>query len=119
VVGVAEAVASLVAVATLDVGSSVAVADGTGLLAVGVSVITTGGSVGSWVGSGFVGWLAVGVLVAPVGVAVGMVWFRLLALAVPHSGAPQAVSLIASVTSKARITTRRLTPSTLIFPLPP
>ena len=79
VVGVSGAVAPLVAVAELDVGSPVAVAEGAGLVAVGVSVAIAGGSVGSWVGGSFVGWLAVGVLVAPVGVAVGMVWFRLLA----------------------------------------
>jgi hypothetical protein len=78
-VGVSGAVASLVAVAELDVGSPIAVADGAGLVVVGVSVALAGGAVGSWVGGCSVGWLAVGVLVAPVGVAVGMVWLRLLA----------------------------------------
>jgi hypothetical protein len=76
---VSVSVASLVAVTELDVGSPVAVTDEAGLVAVGVSVTLTGGSVGSRVGKVFVGWLAVGVLVAPVGVAVGIVWFRLLA----------------------------------------
>jgi len=71
-----EAVARLVAVAAPKVGSSVGVDDGTELVGTGVSEGTPGGSVGAWVGGGAVGLLAVGVLVAPVGVIVGMVWFR-------------------------------------------
>lgn len=73
---VAELAAVLVAVVALNVGSSVGVADGTELVGTGVSEGTPGGSVGTWVGGGAVGLPAVGVLVAPVGVIVGMVWFR-------------------------------------------
>ena len=71
-----EAVAMLVAVAAPSVGSSVGVDDGTELVAAGVSDGIPGGSVGASVGGGAVGLLAVGVLVAPVGVIVGIVWFR-------------------------------------------
>jgi hypothetical protein len=75
-VGEREAVARLVVVAAPKVGSSVGVDDGTELVGTGVSEGTPGGSVGARVGGGAVGLLAVGVLVAPVGVIVGMVWFR-------------------------------------------
>jgi hypothetical protein len=71
--GVGVLVAGLVAVATPDVGPSVGVGDGTELVAVGVSDGTAGGSVGAVVGGGDTGLVEVGTLVAPVGVAVGMV----------------------------------------------
>ena len=116
-VGVREAVARLVAVATPSVGSSVGVGDGTALVGAGVSEGTPGGFVGAWVGGGAVGLLAVGVLVAPVGVIVGMVWFRQPALASSPPGAPQAASQIASVASRAKTTTRWLITPSLMIPL--
>lgn len=75
-VGERDAVADLVAVAAPNVGSSVEVGDGSELVGAGVSEGTPGGAVGARVGGGAVGTLAVGVLGAPVGVIVGMVWFR-------------------------------------------
>jgi hypothetical protein len=72
-VGEREAVAGLEPVAAPNVGSPVGVDDGTELVGDGVSEGTPGGSVGALVGGGAVGLLAVGVLVAPVGVIVGIV----------------------------------------------
>jgi len=72
-VGEKETVAGLVAVAVPKVGSSVGVDDGTELVGDGVSEGTPGGSVGALVGGGAVGLLSVGVLVALVGVIVGIV----------------------------------------------
>jgi hypothetical protein len=72
-VGVRVGVAGSVAVAEPDVGVSVGVTVGTVLVGDGVSEGWPGGSVGAWVGGGSVGLLTVGVLVAPVGVIVGMV----------------------------------------------
>jgi len=83
-------VAGPVAVAVPDAGSSVGVDDATVLVGEGVSEGTPGGSVGSWVGGGRVGLVAVGVLVAPVGVIVGMVWFRNPAWAISSSDVPPA-----------------------------
>lgn len=71
--GVRVAVAKPVAVATPEVGPSVGAGDGTELVAVGVSDGTAGDSVGVCVGGETAGLVAVGVLVAPVGVAVGTV----------------------------------------------
>ena len=75
-VGVRVEVARPVAVAVPGAGVSVGVDDVAGLVGEGVSEGTPGRSVGVWVGDGTVGLLAVAVLVAPVGVIVGMVWFR-------------------------------------------
>jgi hypothetical protein len=72
-VGVKEAVAGLVAVAVPKVDSTVGVDDGSELVGYGVSEGTPGGSVGALVGGGAVSLAAVGVLVAPVGVIVGIV----------------------------------------------
>ena len=83
-------VAGPVAVAAPDVGVYVGVDDGPGLVGAGVLEGTPGGSVGTWVGGGTVGLLAVGVLVAPVGVIVGMVWFRNLAWATSSTDVPPA-----------------------------
>jgi hypothetical protein len=69
-------VAGPVAVAVPVVGRSVGVDDGAWAVGEGVSDGTLGGSVGVWVGGGSVGLATVGVLVAPVGVMVGMVWFK-------------------------------------------
>lgn len=73
--GVRVAVAGPVAVAAPEVGPSVGtgVGDGTELVAVGVSDGTAGGSVGVRVGGETAGLVAVGALVAPVGVIVGTV----------------------------------------------
>jgi hypothetical protein len=64
---------AVVTVAAPKVGSPVRARVGTELVAVGVSDGTGGGSVGALVGGGATGLVEVGVLVAPVGVAVGMV----------------------------------------------
>jgi hypothetical protein len=72
-VGDREAVGKLVAVTEAVAGLLVGVGDGT--VPVGDGVLE-GTSVGTDVGGGDVGLAAVGVLVAPVGVIVGMVWFR-------------------------------------------
>ena len=77
-IGVGERVkvAGAVAVAVPDADSSVGVGDRTKVVGEGVSEGTPGGSVGACAGGGFVGLTAVPVLVEPVGVMVGMVWFR-------------------------------------------
>jgi hypothetical protein len=118
-VGVRVAVAEPVAVAAPKVGPPVGVCAATELVAVGVSDGTAGGSVGVWVGGGTAGLVAVGALVAPVGVAVGTVWFSLPASAIPFTGAPQAASRIASVTTTAKTTTRRLIAPSLMPSFPP
>jgi hypothetical protein len=75
-VGEGVEVAGPVAVAVPVVGRSVGVKDGANVVGEGVSEGTPGGSVGVGLGGGSVGLVAVGVFVAPVGVIVGMVWFR-------------------------------------------
>ena len=116
--GVRVAVAETVAVETPKVGPSVGVGDGTEPVAVGVSDGTAGGLVGVCAGGETAGLVAVGALVAPVGVIVGTVWFSLPASAIPFTGAPQAASRIASVTTTAKITTRRLIARSIMTPLP-
>jgi hypothetical protein len=72
-VGEGEVDGPVVAVAAPEVDSLVGDDAGSELVAVGVSDGTTGGSVGVCVGGGTACLVDVGVLVAPVGVAVGMV----------------------------------------------
>jgi len=95
-------------------GSSVTAGEGSDVL-VGDKV-PVGTSVCVEVGGRDAGLVAVGVLVAPVGVMVGMVWFSFAAWAA--SSVPQAARRIASVSSNAKITARRLISPFLIIPLP-
>jgi len=101
-----EALGTLVAVTEAATNVPVGVGDG----------VPEEISVGRGVGDGGVGLVAVGVLVPPVGVTVGIVWLSRAAWAWSPGAAPQAASRRASTTSTATIRTRPFVSALLIVP---